>query len=319
MIGQNIDTAKELLDKGEVVAIPTETVYGLGGNALNVDAVLKIFSVKNRPSFDPLIIHLAYFDQVKEYVISIPTILSDIAKAYTPGPITFLLPKKNLIPDLVTSGSQYVAVRIPAHAMCNALLKKLDYPLAAPSANPFGYISPTTAKHVENQLGNKIPYILDGGHANIGIESTIVGIEGGKLTVYRKGGLDIEVLKSWDSNIIIKDHSTSQPMSPGLLSNHYAPNTPIFIGNIEELIDRSNHKKIGVLCYNQKQKSNKTLVQKVLSPNGNSYEAAKNLFDYLRFLDDSLLDVIYTELVPEAGLGSAINDRLKRAASNNIY
>lgn len=319
MIGRDIEKAKELLEKGEVVAIPTETVYGLAGNALNVDAVLKIFSVKNRPSFDPLIIHVADFDRVNEYVTSIPSVLNDISVVHTPGPITFLLPKKDVIPDLVTSGSPYVAVRIPAHPMCNALLKTLDFPLAAPSANPFGYISPTTAKHVENQLGSKIPYILDGGHASIGIESTIVGIEDGKLTVYRKGGLDIEVLKSWDSNIIIKDYSTSQPMSPGLLSSHYAPNTPIFIGNIEELIKKSEYEKIGALYFNQAPASNKTQVNKILSPANDTYEAARNLFDYLRYLDGRGLDVIYTELVPEVGLGSAINDRLNRAAANNIH
>lgn len=318
MIGRDIEKAKELLEKGEVVAIPTETVYGLAGNALNVDAVLKIFSVKNRPSFDPLIIHVADFDRVNEFVTSIPSVLNDIAVVHTPGPITFLLLKKDVIPDLVTSGSPYVAVRVPAHPLCRALLSKLDFPLAAPSANPFGYISPTTAKHVENQLGSKIPYILDGGPADIGIESTIIGIEEGRLTVFRKGGLDLELLRNWDTQIIIKDNSTSQPMSPGLLSSHYAPNTPIFVGNIEELIDKSDHRKIGALYFSLGKKTDKTISHKVLSPSNDTFEAAKNLFAYLRFLDDSDLDVIYAELAPEIGLGPAINDRLKRASSKSI-
>lgn len=318
MIGRDIEKAKELLEKGEVVAIPTETVYGLAGNALNVDAVLKIFSVKNRPSFDPLIIHVADFDRVNEFVTSIPSVLNDIAVVHTPGPITFLLLKKDVIPDLVTSGSPYVAVRVPAHPLCRALLSKLDFPLAAPSANPFGYISPTTAKHVENQLGSKIPYILDGGPADIGIESTIIGIEEGRLTVFRKGGLDLELLRNWDTQIIIKDNSTSQPMSPGLLSSHYAPNTPIFVGNIEELIYKSDHRKIGALYFSLGKKTDKTISHKVLSPSNDTFEAAKNLFAYLRFLDDSDLDVIYAELAPEIGLGPAINDRLKRASSKSI-
>lgn len=318
MIGHDIDLAKELLEKGEVVAIPTETVYGLAGNALNIDAVLKIFRVKNRPSFDPLIIHLSDFERVKQYVTSIPTILSDIAAEHTPGPITFLLPKKEIIPDLVTSGSSFVAVRIPAHPICRALLDKLDFPLAAPSANPFGYISPTTAKHVENQLGSKIPYILDGGSASIGIESTIIGIDDGNLTVYRKGGLDIDVLKSWDSNIIIKDNSSSQPMSPGLLTSHYAPNTPIYVGNISDLISKSAFKKIGILSFNGETMYEGVHIQKNLSTIGDTFEAAKNLFNFLRYLDDCGLDVIYTEFVPSIGLGSAINDRITRASSNII-
>jgi len=155
-IGTNIDIAASLLKKGEAVAIPTETVYGLAANALNTEAVAKIFKIKQRPTFDPLIIHLPTFDRVKEYVQEVPPIFYQIAKDLCPGPVTFLMKKKDIIPDLVTSGSPFVAIRIPSHPLTLALLNKLDFPLAAPSANPFGYISPTSAQHVADQLGNKI-------------------------------------------------------------------------------------------------------------------------------------------------------------------
>jgi len=169
--GTNIIKAKQFLNTGEVVAIPTETVYGLAANALDTAAVIKIFEVKNRPSFNPLIVHCDSWQAAQNYVEHIPVKANLLAENFTPGPLTFLLPKKNNIPDLVTAGSEKVAIRVPNHPLTLSLLQSLDFPLAAPSANPFGYISPTTAKHVWESLNGKIPYILDGGAAKVGLES----------------------------------------------------------------------------------------------------------------------------------------------------
>jgi L-threonylcarbamoyladenylate synthase len=195
-IETDIEKAKALLESGELVAIPTETVYGLAGNALNPDAVAKIFSVKNRPSFDPLIIHTDSLEKVRKFTLDIPAPLDRLAAHFWPGPLTLLLPKKPIVPDLVTSGLDTVAVRIPQHTLTLSLLEALDFPLAAPSANPFGYISPTTAAHVQDQLGDKIPYILDGGPSQVGLESTIVGLENGEVVVYRLGGLEVAAIES---------------------------------------------------------------------------------------------------------------------------
>src|SRR5262245_61647802 len=176
-IGPDIQQAKALLEQGEVVAIPTETVYGLAGNALNVSVVTKIFQVKDRPQFDPLIVHVPDIERAHQYVQEIPPVIQKLAEHFWPGPLTFLLKKKNNIPDLVTSGLDTVGIRCPDHTLTRTLLRELSFPLAAPSANPFGYVSPTTPQHVNDQLGDRIPYILDGGPCRVGIESTIVGVE----------------------------------------------------------------------------------------------------------------------------------------------
>ena len=186
-IGKDIEKSAALLASGELVAIPTETVYGLAGNALDEKAVVQIFKSKNRPRFDPLIVHVAGIDQVYNYVESIPEELKALAEAFWPGPLTLLLTKKSIIPDLVTSGLGKVGVRVPNHALTLSLLERLDFPLAAPSANPFGYISPTSASHVQDHLGDKLAYILDGGHCEVGLESTIVGMEEGQVIIYRLG------------------------------------------------------------------------------------------------------------------------------------
>ena len=210
-IGTDILKAKNLLEHGELVAIPTETVYGLAGNALNASAVAKIFSVKNRPAFDPLIVHVPNVNAVYEYVAEIPEKAYALAQRFWPGPLTLLLQKKSIIPDLVTAGLETVGVRCPDHPLTQDLLKILSFPLAAPSANPFGYVSPTTPAHVDEQLGDKIKYILDGGKCEVGIESTIVGMENGEVVVYRMGGLSTEEIESVVGNVKIQTHSSSNP------------------------------------------------------------------------------------------------------------
>lgn len=314
-IGHNIDIAATLLKKGEAVAIPTETVYGLAANALNTSAVAKIFQIKQRPTFDPLIIHLPSFDKVYDYALDVPEIFEVLAKKFMPGPLTLLLRKKDIIPDLVTAGSLYVAVRIPSHNVTKSLLDMVDFPLAAPSANPFGYISPTTAQHVADQLGNKVYYILDGGPCDVGLESTIIGMnENGDIEVLRKGGLSIENIREVVGNIIIRDISTSNPEAPGMLTSHYAPRVPLILTELSQLNDVSDINRTGIISFRNFLPTIPTKHQIVLSPSGNFLDAARNLFSGMRYLDGCDINIIYAELVPEMDLGIAINDRLRRAA-----
>jgi L-threonylcarbamoyladenylate synthase len=314
-IGHNIDIASTLLHKGEAVAIPTETVYGLAANALNTSAVAKIFHIKQRPTFDPLIIHLSSFEKVYDYVLEVPEIFEKLAKKFMPGPLTLLLRKKDIIPDLVTAGSPYVAVRIPSHPLTQSLLAKVDFPLAAPSANPFGYISPTTAQHVADQLGSKVYYILDGGPCDVGLESTIIGMnDNGDIEVLRKGGLSIESIQEVVGNVIIRDISTSNPEAPGMLTSHYAPKVPLILADLGLLNDVKDINKTGIIAFRNFLPHIPTKHQIVLSPSGNFLDASRNLFKGMRYLDGCDLDIIYAELVPEQDLGVAINDRLRRAA-----
>jgi L-threonylcarbamoyladenylate synthase len=314
-IGNNISKAKSLLEAGQLVAIPTETVYGLAGNAFNLDAVANIFATKNRPTFDPLIVHVANYSQVKELVISIPEKAVLLANKFWPGPLTLLLKRKSIIPDLVTSGLDTVAIRIPDKTITQNLLESLDFPLVAPSANPFGYISPTSAQHVDDQLGSKIPYILDGGECNIGIESTIIGFENGDIIIHRLGGISVEEIEKVVGRVVVKTHSNSNPKAPGMLENHYSPTLPIYLGDVTELKKKYRGKKFGVLSF-QKDWGND--IQKILAPDSALKTAAKNLFSHLRWLDKQPIDIIIAELAPKYGLGLAINDRLERAATKKV-
>lgn len=316
--GKDILKAKAILEEGGLVAIPTETVYGLAANALNAEAVAKIFQVKKRPTFDPLIVHTAHLDQAKEYLLSIPDTAYRLAEAFWPGPLTILLNKKSIIPDLVTSGLDRVAIRIPAHPLSKQLLEILPFPLAAPSANPFGYISPTLPSHVNDQLGDSIPYILDGGPCSVGIESTIVGFESDEPFIYRLGGMSVEAIETIIGPVKTKSHSSSNPSSPGMLQSHYAPGTKLIIGDIDQLISRYSDKNFAILSFQRKFKEISADRQLDLSPAGDLSEAAQKLFTALRDLDKRGFDIILTQLVPDTGLGRAINDRLRRAAFRDI-
>lgn len=312
-IGKDILKAKALLEEGEVIGLPTETVYGLAANALDTEAVTKIFEIKNRPTFDPLIIHTDCIEKVRKWVENIPLDLELMFERFSPGPLTILLPRKPIIPDLVTSGLPRVAVRIPKHEMALELLSELDFPLAAPSANPFGYISPTSAKHVDQQLGHRISYILEGGNCEVGLESTIVGFEEDQLTVYRKGGIEIEKIEEIFGTVDVKEHSSSNPAAPGMLKSHYAPNKEVKFLDASTLDFR---KKIGLLKFCESSDRLSEENQFILSKEKNLNEAAQRLFEGLRYLDGIDIDTIYLELVPDVGIGKAINDRLKRAAAH---
>lgn len=308
-LGNDIKHAKTLLNQNKLVAIPTETVYGLAANATNPTAITQIFKTKERPSFDPLIIHIYSLKLLSNYVTNIPEKAELLADRFWPGALTLLLPKKDIIPDIVTSGLDTVAIRIPSHPLTLELLKSLDYPLAAPSANPFGYISPTTAKHVNDQLGDKIDYILDGGKCEVGIESTIIGFDKNHPTVHRLGGVSIEKIESIIGKVEVKALSSSNPVAPGMLQNHYAPKKKLIIGNIDELIQE--HNDAGIISF-QKEYNVKHQIQ--LSKTGDLDEAAQCLFGALRKLDNEDISIIISEFAPNHGLGRAINDRLKRAA-----
>jgi L-threonylcarbamoyladenylate synthase len=313
-IGTDIENAALLLRQGELVAIPTETVYGLAANALNEEAVIKIFEAKKRPHFDPLIVHIPGIEYLEQYASYIPATAMKLAKAFWPGPLTLILPKKEIIPDLVTSGQETVGLRVPRHTLTLSLLKKLDFPLAAPSANPFGYISPTSASHVAKQLGDNISYILEGGSSEVGIESTIVGFDHDNPVVYRLGGISMEDIKSITGDIEIQLNASSNPAAPGQLLSHYAPQKKLYVGDIDTLIQKFAKKSVAVISFTKSFKHPAIMHCWVLSENGSLNEAAKNLFKALREADEMDIDIILTEIFPEKGLGMAINDRLRRAS-----
>jgi L-threonylcarbamoyladenylate synthase len=312
-IGTDIGYAAELLRGGALVAIPTETVYGLAGNALDNEAVIGIYEAKGRPRFNPLIMHLPSLEAATPYVGSIPDELALLAERFSPGPISFLLPKTSLVPDIITAGSDKVVIRIPAHPMTLELLGLLDFPLAAPSANPFGYVSPVTAQHVYDGLHGKIPYILDGGPCGVGVESTIVGMEGDELVVYRVGGIGVEDIAAVTGKRPRFELLHTKPDTPGQLKSHYAPGKKVVVGDAEAEIARHAGKKVAVISLSRSYKG--AYLNHVLSDTGDLREAASKLFHTLRELDRSDADLIVAERFPDEGIGMAINDRLGRASA----
>ena len=314
-LGTDIIKAAELLNQGEIVAIPTETVYGLAANAYTEAAVLKIFEAKNRPSFDPLIVHTHSIQNFTQIATDIPELAYRLAEAFMPGPLTLILPRAAQVPLLVTSGHDSVGVRIPNHSLTLSLLRELPFPVAAPSANPFGYVSPTTAQHVNQQLGDRIPYILDGGACQVGIESTIISFAEGEPEILRLGGLALEEIEKVLGKPIQRvKTSSSNPQAPGMLSSHYAPRKKVILGDINQLLQTHEPGKVGILSFSETFAQVPPAQQVQLSATADVYEAARNLFSGLRYLDAQPIELILAELVPETGLGRAVNDRLRRAA-----
>lgn len=314
-IGTDLKTAKALLSDGELVAIPTETVYGLAANALNEDAVLKIYKAKNRPQFNPLIIHVASFEKALSFIHSTNPEAIQLANAFWPGPLTLLFDKQDTVPDLVTAGSKQVAIRVPNHPLTLKLLESLDFPLAAPSANPSGYVSPTSAQHVMEGLENSIPYILDGGECGIGVESTILGWnDKQKLEVYRLGGISVEAIEAVvGKKINISKKITENPTAPGQLKSHYATNTPLYLDIADEDLHRFANHQIVRINFSQFHPTLSVSQQFILAPDAKAETAAKNLFRILREADQLNADIIIAESLPNEGLGRAVNDRLERA------
>ena len=317
-IGTEIHEAAAYLNSNEIVAIPTETVYGLAANALNELAVSKVYVAKKRPLYNPLIVHIKDINEVEKYAAEIPALAYKLFETFSPGPLTIILPKKDIVPDITTAGKQDVALRIPNHPLSLSLLEMLDYPLAAPSANPFGYISTTSAEHVYNQLRGKIPYILDGGPCKSGLESTVIAFRENKAYLHRLGALGIDELKKIIPNISFETKDDNAPVSPGMLKQHYSPNTILVQSkNIDQLILEQGDRKIGIISF---QKNYPIDADKlvVLSPSGDLNEAASRLYAALHYMDALDIDLILVEFMPEEGIGAAMNDRLERAASKFI-
>lgn len=314
IINQKIDLAVELLQRGDLVAIPTETVYGLSGNGLATETIAQIFAVKARPTFDPLILHISDLQALDEYAQDVSPRLLALAEHFWPGPLTIVVTKRPIVPDIVTSGLDTVAIRVPAHPLTRELLGRLAFPLAAPSANPFGYVSPTTPQHVADQLGDQIPMILDGGPCTVGLESTIVTEREGNIIILRKGGLSVERIEAVVGTVLIADHSSSNPQAPGMLASHYATRTRIVLSEDVDISTMTNPTRVGRLSLTSLDDRLLAHNQAVLSPSGDLTEAAANLFASMRQLDALDLDLIVADLVPDHGLGRAINDKLRRAS-----
>jgi L-threonylcarbamoyladenylate synthase len=314
MLTKDLYKAKEALLKNELIGFPTETVYGLAGNAFSETALKKIFELKKRPFYNPLIIHLKSASCIWDVATEIPESALMLADKFWPGPLTLVLKKQEHISDLITAGKKTVAVRVPSHKLALALLDKLDFPLAAPSANPFGSISPTNAEHVLNYFGEALDVILDGGECEKGLESTIIGFENNLPILYRLGSISLEEIEKIVGKLRITTNDDKSPNSPGMLSRHYAPITDTYLtNNISELLKSFEGKKIGLLVFKNHIQNNNIAHQEVLSKSGDFNEAAKNLYAAMHRLDENKLDVILAERLPDKGLGKTINDKLERA------
>ena len=311
-----IKTAVTLLRKGEIVALPTETVYGLAADALNSEAVARIFEAKERPRFDPLIVHLpdpTWLERIARIDNDIRELLGSLVSRFWPGPFTIVLLRRDIVPDLVAAGLETVAVRVSAHSLFDEVIREFGSPLAAPSANRFGRVSPTTAQHVVDELGGRIPLVLDSGPTSHGIESTIVALRNGKIEMLRRGPITAEDLSEFGD--VVAGKITELPEAPGQLQSHYAPTTPVVL--IEQLSTFSPPpgKRCGLLAWSPAPDGSKFAETRQLSERQDLKEAAANLFRLLRELDRSEVDLIVAEKVPDYGVGAAINERLGRAAS----
>jgi L-threonylcarbamoyladenylate synthase len=313
IISKDIQKAAQLLIDNQLVAIPTETVYGLAGNIFSEKAIKNIFSTKKRPFFNPLIVHIPSVASLDDIVTHIPEKAKLLAAAFWPGAMTLVLKKSNKIPDLITAGKDTVAVRIPNHPVTLALLKQLSFPLAAPSANPFGCISPTEAAHVERYFKNDIQMVLDGGSCANGIESTIIGFENDEPIIYRLGALPLEAIETVIGKVFIKNKEEENPDAPGMLARHYAPKTTTFlVADVLSEVKKHSGKKIGILVF-KSSLNDKNITEIVLSKEGSMQKAASNLYAAMHKLDSENLDIIIAERFPDVGLGNSINDRLQRA------
>jgi len=310
---RHIERAAKLIREGGVVAFPTETVYGLGASAFEPLAVARVFELKARPRFDPLIVHIASVREVESLAASFPLAAQKLAEQFWPGPLTLVLPKHPIVPDIVTAGLSSVAIRQPDHPVALSLIRTAGVPIAAPSANLFGRTSPTTAAHVDEQFNERLELILDGGSCRVGVESSIVSFVGTTPVLLRPGGVPLEDLEAAIGQVGIQTSSCERPLAPGQLPCHYAPRTPLKL--LHENDTRPNGGRLGLLSLRRCVDRAGLAAFEILSEEGDLREAAANLFAAIRRLDAQRLDLIIAEAVPETGLGRAIMDRLRRAAA----
>ncbi|HMQ69276.1 MAG TPA: L-threonylcarbamoyladenylate synthase [Ignavibacteria bacterium] len=298
---KDIDTIVSELRNGNVAGIPSETVYGLGADALNENAVLKIYETKDRPRFNPIIVHVSQISDLEKYGDNIPDSVFKLAERFSPGPVTFILKKKNIIPDIVTAGNDSVGLRIPAHSLFREVIRESNLPIAAPSANRAGKISPTSAEDVLTELDGRINYILDGGKSEIGIESTVISFLDEVPVILRHGYVTEDDIVKVIGKIKVRE--PGKFISPGMLKSHYAPSTPLYIVKDLNEIGSAEGMKIGILDF---------------SLYSDLKETALNLFSDLRELDKKKYDLIIAKKVINEGIGIAINDRLDRASSGSL-
>jgi len=344
-----VKAAAGALADGQPVGLPTETVYGLAADALRPEAVAEVFEAKERPFFDPLIVHLPsrdWLDRVTNIPAESRAMVEALVTKFWPGPLTLVLPRQLVVPDIVTSGLDTVAVRMSAHPVFRAVVEHYGHPLAAPSANRFGHISPTTAGHVRSELNGRIPLIIDGGPTQHGVESTIVKVDSGELRLLRAGPVtpedlgevfqalcearnyrptEIELSNFFERlgvsfSAILRGERSVRVEAPGQLESHYAPRTPLRLikPGVEVMIyDQENHvqARLGSLAFSQPSTAAHFTYEEILSPSGDLREAAATLFAKMRRLDEAGLDMILAEEVPEHGLGIAIMDRLRKASA----
>lgn len=312
---KSIQKAVELLEGGDIVAFPTETVYGLGAIAYDPYAVARVFEVKKRPTFDPLIVHLDGYDGLTGYVRNIPPDAKKLMKRFWPGPLTMILEKKPAIPDIVTAGLPTVGIRVPSHPVALDLIGTLKKPLAAPSANPFGYMSPTRVRHVAKTFADNVPLVLDGGNSTYGIESTIISFRQKGVFIHRHGAISMEEL-SEHVRIIREEKIEGTCESPGELPWHYAPMKPL------RLVNGPSDVKEGAssyLAFRQPEGYVNSKHLKVLSKTGDLREAAANFFSFLIDLDRDDVNIIYAEKLPETGIGRAVMERLRKASRKHPF
>ncbi|MBY0371783.1 threonylcarbamoyl-AMP synthase [bacterium] len=308
-----IEQAAEVLRSGGTVVFPTETVYGLGAHALNPTAVARVFEIKGRPRFNPLIVHLPSLAALDELAQDIPEAARVLAARFWPGPLTLVLPRRACVPDLVTAGLPTVAVRMPRHPIAQELLAAAGIPVAAPSANRFTCLSPTRLEHARSQLKDRVDFYLDGGPCEVGVESTIVGWIDGKATLLRLGGLAIAEIEN-AIGPLQPIPTLSRPMAPGALAKHYAPKTPLLFSKKPTVFGKN--RRVALLALQPGAEDDQAYTRVAyLSPGGDLNQAAQNLFSTLAELEAQGLDLIVARPMPEQGLGPAINDRLSRAGS----
>jgi L-threonylcarbamoyladenylate synthase len=311
-ITSDVVLAANALKENQVIGIPTETVYGLAANALCSSAVSNIFSVKQRPTSNPLILHFANLEQAESYIQEFHGELKVLYDHFSPGPITFLVPKTALVPNEITSGSSLVAVRFPSHPQFLALLNLLDFPVAAPSANKYGSVSPTRADEVLTQLNGEIPLILDGGTCEYGLESTIVGMDGDRVIVYRLGSIDLDELSTALGYIPeIKNQAKQSPLAPGMVKYHYATKTPLYYLRK----DLKFEENAGYIFIQSIPEDFPSAPCMTLSSTGDLKEVGRNLYHTLITMDGCGFNAIYIEKPLAEGLGLTILDRLQRATA----
>lgn len=313
-ITRDVAEAAAVIRRGGLAAFATETVYGLGANALEPIAAARIFEAKRRPGFDPLIVHIADTDMLGDLVQEVPDAARKLIDRFWPGPLTLVLKKNAIVPEIVTSGLDTVGVRLPDHALARDLIRQAGVPVAAPSANLFGHVSPTRAEHVADQLGDRIDIILDGGPCRVGLESTVLDLSGNEPILRRHGGATLESIESVIGPIQIGASITAGAAAPapGMLERHYSPRTPLRLWKTNEPVPPG---KVGLLTWRHTAADSRFDRIIDLSPTGDLVEAAARLFESMRELDSARLDLILATTFPEQGLGRAINDRLRRAAA----